>query len=146
MFAVGHRTGHISVSFNGGLIGIDISGEAPTSDLLTAAEICHQQGWLGLCDRFLVDMRGFTGTIDWACIRQLPLYLPALMGRRRTIACAHLLRPGYEAIPSILRGLMPGLDIRPFADDDAATLWLEERTRAQRGMARPAALMVADAV
>lgn len=146
MFTVGHRTGHISVSFNGGLIVVDISGEAPTSDLVTAVEICHQQGWLDGNDRFLVDMRNFTGTIDWACIRQLPLYIPALMGRRRTIACAHLLRPGYEAIPSILRGLLPGLDIVPFADGEAAAGWLADWGRVQSGMARPAALRVADAV
>lgn len=146
MFTVGHRTGYISVFFEGGLIVIHIAGEAPTSDLVTAVEICHQQGWLGENDRFLVDMRSFTGTIDWACIRQLPIYIPALMGRRRDIACAHLLRPGDEALPSILRGLLPGLDIRPFADGDSAASWLVKKGRAQSGMARPAALVVADAV
>lgn len=143
MFTVGHRTGYITVSFDAGLVVLDIVGEALTSDLLVSAEISHQLGWLDEVDRYLVDLRGFTGSIDWTAVRQLPLYVPALMGPCRTIACAHLLRPGYEAISLILRGLMPGLDVRPFAECGPATIWLAERGRAQRGMARPPALVVA---
>ncbi len=126
MFSVGHRSDHISIALSEGFLCILLSGDVASADIEMAMELSVEQGLLRPDNRVLVDIRRFTGSIDWGMIRDLRRHAPWAISGQQSVRCAYLLPDNYPRVLVILASFYPGAKHRAFRDDVSALRWLAE--------------------
>lgn len=130
MFSVGHGPDHITVALSEGFLCFHLSGDVSSADIETALALAVDQGMLRPDNLVLVDIRKFTGSVDWGAIRNLRRYAPWVTGTASTVRCAYLLPEGFGSFVTILASFYPGARHRAFRDQSSALRWLAERRHA----------------
>ena len=128
MFCVGHRTAHIVMGMDSGILVIRIFGDTLAHDIKTAMRIAHSLGWLQPHSRSLVDIRRFSGSIDWRMLRDLTELTPWSRDRSsQSSHCAYLFGDRLrDWFLSIVAGIYPGAGHRKFEEEAKAMAWLHE--------------------
>ncbi|AUN29098.1 STAS/SEC14 domain-containing protein [Niveispirillum cyanobacteriorum] len=124
MFSVGHRSGYISVALSEGFLCFLLVGDVPPGDIEMAMGLAVEDALLRPDNRVLVDIRRFTGSIDWGMIRDLRRHAPWSTNAQNSVRCAYLLPDNYPRFLTILASFYPGAKHRAFKDDASALRWL----------------------
>lgn len=130
MFSVGHGADHITIALSEGFLCFHLSGDVPSADIEMAVAMAADQGMLRPDNLVLVDIRKFTGSIDWGMIRDMRRHAPWVTGAGSTVRCAYLLPEGFGSFVTILASFYPGARHRAFRDQSSALRWLAEKRRA----------------
>jgi len=124
MFSVGHRSGHISIALSEGFLCFLLAGDVPPADIEMAMELAVEDRLLRPDNRVLVDIRRFTGSVDWGMIRDLRRHAPWTLTNQQSVRCAYLLPDNYPRFLVILASFYPGAKHRAFKDEASALRWL----------------------
>lgn len=89
-----------------------------------AMELAVEDALVRPDNRVLVDIRRFTGSIDWGMIRDLRRHAPWSTNAQHCVRCAYLLPDNYPRFLTILASFYPGAKHRAFKDDASALRWL----------------------
>lgn len=130
MFSVGHGADHITIALSERFLCFHLSGDVPPADIEMAIAMAADQGMLRPDNLVLVDIRKFTGSVDWGMIRNMRRYAPWVTGAACNVRCAYLLPEGFGSFVTILASFYPGARHRAFRDENSALRWLAERRRA----------------
>ncbi|MDG5494480.1 hypothetical protein [Niveispirillum sp. BGYR6] len=132
MFCVGHGDGYITFAKQADLVTVRLYFDAVSRDIVAGFKIAQQRGWLSPDNRLLVDLRQFTGSVDWGAIRELRALGPWIDDPAIRNVCAYILEPGdmRRLLINVLAALYPVMRHRSFTEETAALTWLTEAAEA----------------
>lgn len=127
MFSVGCRADHITVALSEGFLCLHVSGDVRPGDVQTALTMAAEQGMFRSDNQVLVDIRKFTGSVDWSVVRNAGRLAPWALKGRSSQRCAYLLPQGFGGFVTILAGFFPAVRHQAFTDEMSALRWLAEK-------------------
>ncbi|MFV3127963.1 hypothetical protein [Niveispirillum sp. KHB5.9] len=128
---MGHGADHITIALSEGFLCFHLSGDVSSADIETALGLAAADGMLRSDNLVLVDIRKFTGSIDWGMIRDMRRFAPWVLGQPTGLRCAYLLPEGFASFVTILASFYPGAKHRAFRDEGPALRWLVDARRRQ---------------
>jgi hypothetical protein len=123
----GRRSHYVDIRNQDGILLVDIVGDASISEAKHVLSEGLHQGWVLLHMPSLVDLRCYTGRINWADMRDIATMASWGSGSGRPSRVAYLTRDNwFGAILKLMRLVFPNASHRAFHDRDDALKWLHE--------------------
>jgi hypothetical protein len=126
----GRRTNYVDIRAQDGILLVDAVGDPSISEARHALTEGLQQGWVLLHMPSLVDLRHYTGRINWADMRDIATMASWGSGSGKPSRVAYLTRDNwFGMILKLMGSIFPRASHRAFQDRENALEWLREADR-----------------
>jgi hypothetical protein len=124
--SAGSARGRVLLRIVDGLFFVDVVGEPSGPDLVDCFRRALATGWLKPCMRTMVDLTGFSGSVDWRAIDTIARMAPWGRGRPGDARVAYIVRnqPFFLLIKAAW-ARFPLIQYRIFFSRHEAMSWLE---------------------